>query len=153
MTNKALWALLVAVAVWAAPSAQAQGPGAANPWQGGPGMPPALPGFRDQEKRRDDLGGWTSIPHVIPHVPSALPFSGGSNANPAENLPTPKLTLPEAALSASELRVPATRFSPASGEVTAIARGLSSGKGGGLLAAIGGGLAALRGLFRRKKES
>lgn len=135
MMKQALTALLVAVC--AVPGVHAQGPGAAN-----------------QEKRRDERGAWTGIPHVIPHVPSALPHSGVPNVNPASDLHFPKLTPPEVAFPpVPKFKFPVAEFSPAMGEATAIARGLSSAKGGGILAGIGGGLAALGGLFGRKKES
>ena len=151
--KRTLWALPVAFAVCAATSTvHAQGPDAGNPWQGRPGLPPAVPGSRDQEKRRDEPGAWTRIPYVVPRVPSSF---GAPNAGGAADLHTPIVVPPEAAMPVSELRFPRTTFSPTVGEgIPTMVRGLSRFKGGGILAGIGGAIAtAFGGIFGRKKES
>jgi hypothetical protein len=162
MAHRIVWTLLAVIAVCAGPSAaSAQGPGPANPGQVHPGIgpvgippgvdrfPSASPGLPNQDKRRDESSVWTGIPHVIPH---GLP-SGGSNPGRVIDPHTPKVIPLEASLAASEFKVPTTSVSPVLGEeASALARGIS-GKGG-ILAGIGGALAALfGGIFGRKKES
>jgi hypothetical protein len=134
MMKKVLWTLCVVLAGGAAPAAlQAQWPGAANPGQGRPGLPPAggvgrpgpvilppnfrfqppaVPGLPDRDKRRDESHPWINaqiITHAIPHA------------------------------------IPSAR------EEGVIARTFSRGKGGGILGGIGAAVAAAFGaLFRRK---
>jgi hypothetical protein len=94
---------------------------------------------------RDDRHGIDWIPHIS-HVP--LHF-GGTDPH------TPKGVPPETVVPSHEFRYSSPRFSafPSEGG-SAIARGLSGWRGRGILAGIGGGLAALfGGLFGRKKES
>jgi hypothetical protein len=100
-------------------------------------MPPVVAGFRDQDKRKDHSGPWTGI-HVIPHVPHSPPAGDP--------------TVPAAAVRPPAFKVPATRLSPAVAE--GAGRNLSRWTGGGILAGIGGAIAAaLRGIFGRNKES
>jgi len=163
-----LWAALATFAVGAVPSAHAQWPGTANPWQPRPDMPhvngdfgrdqnhvfvppPAGSGFRDQERRRDEQGAWPNTSHVIPHF--HLP-SAGSSTDGTTDLHPANVVPPEAMRPASEFKFRATEFSPMAGKGgMGIFRGLSWGKGG-FLAGIGGTITALLGaLFGRKKDS
>jgi hypothetical protein len=113
--------------------------------------PPAVPGFRDQEKRQDDLGVWKHLPHALPH---ALPHGGSPNVPPAAEVHVPKLVLPEPVVPMSRIKVPTSGFSSAAEGSTALFRGVGAIKGGGILAGIGGAFAAVfGGLFGRRKES
>jgi hypothetical protein len=115
-------------------------------------LQPALPAFPPQEKRRDEDTPWAGITHLIPHH---LPeFPGGANAESFKDLHMPKAVPQAGPWSASEFKFTPTRFAPVSHEATTIARGLSGLKGPGILAGIGGALAALfGGLFGRKHGS
>ena len=178
-----LWALFVALVVSPVSSAvYAQKPGAANPGQGRPAVPPvgrgvgidggmnvppgvlfpppAPPDLPAQEKRRDDQNSWLHHAHMIPHV---LQSHNGPTAGRAADLPTPRVVPTEVTVPASEFRfVPPSeyrftppRYTPAIGEGgSAIVRGIGHGKGGGILAGIGAALAAIFGsVFGRKKDS
>jgi hypothetical protein len=186
MLKKTLWTLFVVIIVGPAPSAvRAQGPGMFNPGRGGPALrprgggvganggmkspvagpfvPPAVPGFVDQEKRRDDQDPW-NMTHIIGHgISHGIPSSHGPDFGPRANQYAPKVVPPAAEVGASEFRsVPTSefrytppRFTPALGEGgSGIARALSGAKGRGILGGIGAALAAAFGaLFGRKKES
>jgi hypothetical protein len=175
-----LWTLFVALVGPLSSTLYAQKPGAANPGQGRPAVPPvrggvgidgrmnvppgvlypqpAVPGLPAQEKRRDDGNSWLHA-HLIPHVsqPHNDPTAGR-----AADLHTPRVVPPEVTVPASEFRfVPASeyRFIPPkfTGVMSeggpAIARGMAHGKGGGIFAGIGAALAALFGsIFGRKKD-
>src|SRR5262249_45485595 len=66
MVKKTVWMLFVVIVVGPVPSAvRAQGPAGANPGLGRPALPPAVPGVRDPEKRRNDHDAWTNI-HSVP---------------------------------------------------------------------------------------
>jgi hypothetical protein len=183
MSKKSLWALFVVIVVGPAPSAvRAQGPGGANPGQGrpavpparGPGTegrmatppgalfpPPAVQGFRDQEKRRDDQNPWANA-HVLHAIPHGLPSSNGPDAGRAAGL-HPSAALPERGVPAaefrfvptSELRFTPPRVTPVLGEGgSAALRTFSRGKGSGILGGIGAALTAAFGaVFGRKKGS
>jgi hypothetical protein len=185
MLKKILWTLFVVSVVGPALSAvRAQGPGMFNPGRGGPGLPPAnggiggnggmkappggpflppgVPGFREQDKRRDDQTPWnmTHIPHLPLH---GIPAHNGPNAGRGANQYLPKVVPPEGGVAGpkfgsvpiSDFRVTPPRFTPAIGEGgSGIARAFSGAKGRGILGGIGAGLAAVFGaLFGRKKES
>ena len=185
MVKKTVWTLFVVIVVGAVPSAVcAQGPGGANPGQGRPALPPgngglgadgrmnvppgmpalppAVPGVRDPEKRRNDHDAWTNIHSVAHGLAHGLPSSNGPNAGHGVDMHPPVVS-PEAGVAASELRfVPASELRCNLPKVTpvmseggaATARALSRGKGGGILGGIGAALAAGFGaIFGRKKES
>jgi hypothetical protein len=172
MLKKTHWALCVAVVVCvAASTARAQVPFAGNPRQHPPGLPPmnggidgrvnvppgvvlpppAHPGFREQEKHRDEQGAGNGILHVIRHVyvPPAV-----SNPEHMKDFHPPKAVPPEVVMPASEFRFTPPKSTPAMCEGgTTFFRGFSSWKGGGILAGIGGAISAVfGGLFGRKKQ-
>src|SRR6516165_440854 len=127
MLKKILWTLFVVSVVGPALSAvRAQGPGMFNPGRGGPArppanggiggnggmkappggpfLPPAVPGFREQEKRRDDQVPW-NMTHIIGHgIVHGIPSSNGPNAGPGAYQHPPKVVPPVAGATASEFR-------------------------------------------------
>lgn len=154
------WRLFAVMIVCLAPSAVwAQWPGQIKPRQGQPGLPPfnrgvgvdgrrtlppgvglpqpVFPNIRDQDKRRDEHNPWLN-PHILGHlVPHGEHYPGAPNASGrGASWHTPN-------------------FTPAMGEGgMGLARGFSRWRGGGILAGIGGAIAAIFGaLFGRKKES
>jgi hypothetical protein len=172
MLKKTLWALFIAVIVCAAAStARAQVPFAGNPRQHPPGLPPMnggfdgrvnlppgvvlpppmVPGFHDQEKRRDDQDAGRGFLHVIPHV--HVP-PGVSNPEHMKDVHPPKVIPPEVVVPPSEFRLAPSKFTPVASEGGTFVRGFSRWGGGGILAGIGGAIASIfGGLFGRKKES
>jgi hypothetical protein len=72
-----------------------------------------------------------------------------------KNLHNPMVVPPKPMIPVSEWHYTPPRFTPVVNEgIPSMARGFSHLKGGGLLAGIGGAIAALLGgLFGRKKES
>jgi hypothetical protein len=157
-----LWTPFIILVVAAAPSAAvAQWPGPGNPGQGRQALPPvnrpgAILGLPSQEPRRDDRDLMNHA-HIITHGLGHLHLPSGS-AQPEQmrNVPTPRIVVPpEAMAPVSQLHhTPLPRFTPVVTEgSSSMARGLSHG-GGGILAGIGGAIAAVfGGLFGRKKES
>lgn len=132
-----------------------------------PGMrfpPPGMPNIPGHEKRQDDQNPWIN-PHILGHmVPHGGHYSGApSAAGPRANLHTPSVVPPEARIvppelrfmPASELRIPPPKFSPVVSEGgLGMARSVSRWGGGGILAGVGGAIAAAFGaIFGRKKES
>jgi hypothetical protein len=179
-----LGTLLIVIVVGPATSAvQAQWPGAGDPGHGrfvfpparGVGAdgqtpmppggflpPPMFQGFRDQEKRRDDHGPLSHL-HMFAHgMPHERACYNGPNTGRAPGV-DPHVVARQAGVPASELRVgafPEWKFTPPPVRPVmtegggAIARFFSRARGGGILAGIGGGLAAVFGaLFGRKKDS
>lgn len=155
--------LVVSVVYAAASTAHAQWSGAGNPRPGRPaggppgmnGLPPTFPGHRDQDKRQDKDDPF-HYAHIVAHGlshsnrPSAVP-----NAEHMKNLHTPIVVPPKPTIRVSEWHYTPPRFTPMVNEgIPSMARGFSSLKGGGILATIGGAIAAFfGGLFGRKKES
>ncbi|HEY7314404.1 MAG TPA: hypothetical protein VH643_33965 [Gemmataceae bacterium] len=172
MLKKILSALFAAVAVcMAASTVRAQVPFARNPRQPPPGLPPmnggfdgrgnvppgvfppppAVPILRDREKRRDEQDAASGILRMVPHmhVPPAV-----SNPEHMKDFRPPKAVPPEMVMPASEFRFAPPKFAPVASEGGTFVRGFSSWRGGGILAGIGGAIAAVfGGIFGRKKES
>jgi hypothetical protein len=131
-------------------------PGVVFPPFGGPAFP-------HQEKRRDDQDP-LSMAHILGHaIPHGIPSHNGPTPAREAAVPTPRAIPPELKIPPSEFRfTPASefhytppKFSPVMGEgASAFPRGFSFGKGGGILAGIGGAItAALGAIFGRKKDS
>src|SRR5262249_52677959 len=155
MVKKTIWMLFVVIVVGPVPSAvRAQGPAGANPDQGHPTLPTAVPGVRDPEKRRNDHDAWTNIHSVAHGLAHGLPSSNGPNAGHGVDMHPPGAP-PEAGVAASELRFNLPKVTPVMNEGgAATARAISRGKAGGILGGIGAALAAAFGaIFGRKKES
>jgi hypothetical protein len=162
--KRILATLFVVTVIYAAAStAHAQWPGAGNPWPGRPAgvppganrMPPTFPGQHEQEKRRDQNDPLHYI-HIIGHgMPHSHHPSAAPTAEQMKNMHKPIVVPPETNFPVSDLRYTPPRFTPVMNEgIPSMARGFSHFKGGGILATIGGGIAALfGGLFGRRKDS
>jgi hypothetical protein len=161
MLKKTHWTLFVVIVVYLAPSvSRAQWPGAGNPRPGGQaGGPPRVnglpPGFHGQDKREDQNNPF-HYAHIVAHGLSHLHHpSSAPNAENMKNLHTPIVVPSKPTIPVSEWHYTPPKFTPVVNEgLPSIARGFSSFKGGGILATIGGAIAALfGGVFGRKKDS